>query len=314
MKDKYIELRINRDFGDILTTYFDFLKQNIKKFTNVFLSYNGVFLVGLLITSYLLVSGFIGMISDNSNLLYGVSSGQSNEDTYWIYIAAGGILFFLIFLMVAGLNFSLSSSYMIKYEEHRGLTFEKTEVWAHTKNKFGNTVVFVLLLIPIYILFFIASVIFAFIPLLGMFAQYIIQFFITAWIGVSFFSMMSQNKGVTDAFGEGWSLVINNFWRSIGVNFILGLLNGLLFFIILIIPGILIGIYTFHVVENNVDVGASIVSTVVYTVGLCLMLILMVYAQCLSQFVNGILFYALHEKTYNVNTRSKIEQIGQSDQ
>ncbi|MER3374154.1 MAG: hypothetical protein RIM83_05910 [Allomuricauda sp.] len=312
MKDKYIELRINRDFGDILTVYFDFLKQNIKKFTNVFLSYNGVFLIGLLITSYLLVSGFVGMISENSGL-YGVNAGQSSEDTYWIYIIAGGILFFLIFLMVAGLNFSLSSSYMIKYDEHKGMGFDKTEVWNLTKNKLGHTIVFILLLIPIYGLFFIVSIIFAFIPLLGMFAQYIIQFFMTAWIGVSFFSMLSEDKGVTDAFGEGWNLVSKNFWKSIGVNFILGLLNGLLMFIVLIIPAILVGIYTFHVVENNVDV-SGIVSTVVYTLGLCALLILMVYAQCLSQFINGILFYTLHEKTYNLNTRSKIEQIGQSEQ
>ncbi len=313
MKDKYLELRINRDFGDILTVYFDFLKQNIKKFTNVFLSYNGIFLIGLLITSYLLVSGFVGMISENSGL-YGVNAGQgTNEDTYWMYIIAGGILFFLIFLMVAGLNFSLSSSYMIKYDEHKGTGFDKVEVWSLTKNKFGNTIVFILLLIPIYGLFFIVSIIFAFIPLLGMFAQYIIQFFMTAWIGVSFFSMMSQNKGVVEAFGEGWKLVSNSFWKSIGVNFILGLLNALLMFIVLIIPGILIGIYTFHVVENNVDVG-GIVSTIIYTLGLCALLILMVYAQCLSQFINGILFYTLHEKTYNLNTRSKIEQIGQAEQ
>jgi len=56
-QEKYIELRVDRDFGDIISTYFDFFKQNLKKFTNVFLSYNGIFLIGLLIVSYLLVSG-----------------------------------------------------------------------------------------------------------------------------------------------------------------------------------------------------------------------------------------------------------------
>ncbi|WP_318344632.1 hypothetical protein [Flagellimonas baculiformis] len=313
MKDKYIELRINRDFGDILSVYFEFLRQNIKKFTNVFLSYNGIFLVGLLITSYLMVSGFVGMVSEGSNI-YGIGSGESNEGTYWTYIIVGSIIFFIIFILVAGFNFSLSSSYLVKYDEHKGQGFDKREVWEHTKGNLGNTLMFILLLIPIYVLFFIVALIFAFIPLLGMFAQYIVQFAMTAWIGVSFFSMMSQSKGVIDGFGEGWNLVINNFWRSVGVNFILGLLNGLLFFIILIVPSIIIGIYTFHVVENNVDVGGSVISTVIYTLGLCLLLILMVYAQCLSQFVNGVLFYALHEKTYNINTRSKIDQIGQTDQ
>lgn len=312
MKDKYIELRINRDFGDILSVYFEFLRQNIKKFTNVFLSYNGIFLIGLLITSYLLVSGFIGMVTESSNA-YGIGTGVSNEGTYWTYIVSGGILFFIIFLLVAGLNFSLSSSYLIKYEENKGMGFDKKDVWNHTKNNFGKTLIFILLLIPIYIGFFIVAIILAFIPLLGMFAQYIVQFGMTAWIGVSFYSMMSQKKDTAEGYGEGWRLVSNNFWKSVGVNFILGLLNGLLAFIILLVPSIIIGIYTFHVVENNVDVAGSVVSTIIYTLGLCMLLILMVYAQCLSQFVNGILFYALHEKAYNVNTRSKIDQIGQSD-
>ncbi|WP_190808306.1 hypothetical protein [Flagellimonas sp. S3867] len=312
MKDKYIELRTNRDFGDILSVYFDFLKQNIKKFTNVFLSYNGVFLIGLLITSYLLVSGFVGLIAAEGNFL-GTGPAQTNEDAYWIYIIAGSVLFVIIFILVAGLNFSLSSSYLVKYDEQKGMAFDKKEVWELTKSRFGNTLLFILLLIPIYLVFMIVAIISAFIPLLGIFAQYIIQFFMTAWIGVSFFSMMSENKGVIDAFGEGWNLVSKSFWKAIGVNFILGLLNGLLFFIIILIPGILVGIYTFHVVDSGVDVTSSIVATIVYSLGLCLLLILMVYAQCLSQFVNGILFYALHEKTYNINTRSKIDQIGQSN-
>lgn len=313
MKDNYIELRINRDFGDILSVYFDFLRQNLKKFTNVFLSYNGIFLIGLLITSYFLVSGFVGMITDGYNQ-YGVSANQGNTETYVTYLIIGFVLFAIIFLVVAGFNYSLSSSYMIKYEEYKGMGFDKREVWQHTKKNLGNTLVFILLLIPIYLVYFIAAFIIALIPLLGMIAQYIIQFGMTAWIGVSFFSMFSQNKGVIEGFTEGRNLVMNNFWRSVGVNFILGLLNGLLFFIILMVPGIIIGIYTFHVVENNIQVGTSVVATVVYTLGMCLLLILMLYAQCLSQFVNGVLFYALHEKTYNINTRSKIEQIGQTEE
>nr|WP_299066804.1 hypothetical protein [uncultured Allomuricauda sp.] len=313
MKDNYIELRVNHDFGDILTTYFDFLKQNIKKFTNVFISYNGIFLIGLLITSYLLVSGFVGLIAAEGGFS-GNGSGQSIEDTYWIYIIAGGILFLVILVLVAGLNFSLSSSYLVQYEKSKGLNFDKKEVWNLTKSKLGNTLVFILLLFPIYGVFFVIVLITAFIPLVGLFAQYILQFSLAAWIGVSFFSMLEQDKGVMDAFGEGWKLVSKNFWKSVGVNFILGLLNGLLFFIVLIIPGIILGLYTFHVVENNVDVGSSIVSTIIYTLGLCLLLILSIYGQCLSQIVNGILFYTLHEKTYNLNTRSKIEQIGQSNQ
>jgi len=84
--------------------------------------------------------------------------------------------------------------------------------------------------------------------------------------------------------------------------------------VVLMIPGILVGIYSFHVVQNNVDVTASVVPTIIYTLATCIFLIVMVYTQCITQFVNGILYYALHEKTYNTNVRSKIEEIGKLEE
>lgn len=312
MKDNYIPLRVNRDFGGIVSVYFDFFKQNIKNFTNVFISYNGVFLIGLLITSYLLVSGFLGMIAQESSS-NSFANGTEFEQDYFIYLGIGGFLFVIIFLGVAFLNYSLSTSYMIKYVETRDKNVDKKVVWQLAKSQFGNVFLFVLLLIPIYFVFLIAAIILAIIPIVGFIGQYIVQFFLTAWVGVSFFDMLQKKKGVTEALGEGWKLVTTNFWKSVGVNFILGLLLGILLMIALIVPGIIIGIYTFHVVENNVDYSHSIVSTIVYTLGTCIVLIIAVYGQCLSQFVNGVLYYALYEKTYNENTRATIEQIGQND-
>ncbi|WP_396633810.1 hypothetical protein [Maribacter sp. R86514] len=312
MKDNYIPLRVNRDFGGIVSVYFDFFKQNIKNFTNVFINYNGVFLIGLLITSYLLVSGFLGMIAQESSS-NSFANGTEFEQDYFIYLGIGGFLFVIIFLGVAFLNYSLSTSYMIKYVETRDKNVDKKVVWQLAKSQFGNIFLFVLLLIPIYFVFLIAAIILAIIPIVGFIGQYIVQFFLTAWVGVSFFDMLQKKKGVTEALGEGWKLVTTNFWKSVGVNFILGLLLGILLMIALIVPGIIIGIYTFHVVENNVDYSHSIVSTIVYTLGTCIVLIIAVYGQCLSQFVNGVLYYALYEKIYNENTRATIEQIGQND-
>lgn len=212
------------------------------------------------------------------------------------------------------LNYSLAAAYMIKYEETKGLLFDKSEVWGFFKQKIGAIFVFILLLIGIYIGVSIVGIILAIIPLVGIFAYYILIFFVLAWFGVSFFCMLQENKDVTAAFGEGWNLVTKSFWKSVGVNFVLGLLNGILFFIVLIVPGIILGLYTFHVVQNDVDVSAGIVPTLVYTLGTCVILISSVYSQCLSQFVNGILYYGLHEKMYNTNTRTKIDQIGNPGQ
>src|SRR5690606_27739968 len=313
MENHYTELRANRDFGDILSVYFDFLRRELKKFANVFLGYNGVFLIALLICSYLMVSGFVGLLQSGSDA-YGMGAGGLSDFTsIGLFFLARG-LYMLIMLGLVGFNYALSSSYLNLYEGAKGAAFDKKEVWRHTREHLGRILLFILMLVPIFLGLMVVALVFAFIPILGLIAHYIIQFFATAWIGVSFFAMISQNLGVIESFGEGWRLVTGSFWKSVGVNFVLGLLNGLLMLLVLLIPGIIMGVYTFHVVENNVDVGGSILATTVYTLGLCLFLILMVFAQCLSQFVNGILYYSLHEKTYNLNTRSKIEQIGQMDQ
>ena len=117
---------------------------------------------------------------------------------------------------------------MIKYEENQSQQFEKREVWRYASDQLGNIILFVLLMIPIYIVFMIISIIFAFIPLIGMLVQYVLQFFLAAWLGVSFFDMLQNKKSVSAALGEGWNLVSKNFWKSVGVNFILGLLLGIL--------------------------------------------------------------------------------------
>lgn len=309
MKQDYFELKENRDFGDIITLYFDFFKQNIKKFTDTFISYNGIFLIGLLIVSYLLVSGFIGLITSATS--FDTQINGLPDTSYEAYLIVGAILFSLIFIVLGVLNYGLSASYMIKYVDSKGMGFDKKDVWALVKERLGSLIGFILLLIPVYIGFIIVSVILAFIPLLGMLVQYVLQFFLGAWIGVSLFAMLYEKRDVADALGEGWKLVSNNFWKSVGVNFILGLLLMLLLTLILMVPGIIIGIYSYHVVDNDVVISESVLAKIIYTLGMCFFLILIVYSHCLTQFINGILFFNLHEKQYNTNTRAKIDQIGE---
>ena len=85
-------------------------------------------------------------------------------------------------------------------------------------------------------------------------------------VGVSFFEMLQNKKPVGAALSEGWNLVKNNFWRSVGVNFVMGLLLFILLMLMMTVPGVLFGIYTFHVVENSVSLTSNVVATVIYTI------------------------------------------------
>ncbi len=310
MQDNYIELKQNRDLGEIITVYFDFFKQNLRSFTNIFISYNGIFILLILGISYLLVTGFLGLY-DSTN---GFGSNPSDSDSAFMFIGVGFFLFFIVFLIIAALNYSLASGYMIAYERQKKIVEDKQQVWQFVKQNFGNIFVFILLLVLIYIGFMIVSLILAIIPIIGTLVQYVFQFAMTAWLGVSFMVMLNENKGAADAFGEGWELVKNNFWKCVGVNFILGLLVGLLIlFVIVSIPGVIGGVYTYFMIDAGADLANSAVAKIIYTLSLCFILIILTYSQSLSQFINGILYFSLHEQKYNINTREKIEQIGNGE-
>jgi membrane protease YdiL (CAAX protease family) len=293
--------------GEIVSTYFDFLKQNVKSFTNVFIAYNGLFIFLLLGASYLLVTGFIGMINVESGF------GNSNQDEAAIYIGFGAIIFIGVFIIIAALNYSLASAYMIQYDQKKQIVEDRTNVWAVVKDNSSRIIIFMLLLMVIYIGYYIVNIIVSFIPILGFFGSLILSFGITSWLGVSFMVMFHERKSPSEALGIGWDLVKSNFWKCVGSNFILGMLVGILLLLLLTIPGVIIGFYTFHVVESGFNVADSIVAKIIYTFGLCALLIVSAYSQSLSQFVNGILFFSLHEEKYNTHTREKINQIGASE-
>ncbi|SRX75822.1 hypothetical protein [Aequorivita antarctica] len=305
MQHKHIPLKQQRDVGEMITTYFEFLKQNFKPFLNIFISYNGIFILGFLGVSYLLVTGFVGTFVNTP--VYGIGANTSN---YQVYFIAGAVGFLILFLITALLNYSLAAVYMIQYEQNKGETVEKRKVWEMVKQNLGKIILFVILAVFMYIALMVVGVIISFIPLLGSIAYYIMILAYMSWMGLSFMAMINDNKEVTDAFGEGWKLMKKFFWKSVLSNLVIGLLLGILMMVVLMIPGILIGIYAFHSLDTGVDLANSPMANIVWTLAVSLLLILYTINQSLSQFVNGILYYSLHEETYNEATRERIDNIG----
>lgn len=305
MQDKHIELKKQRDVGEMITTYFEFFKQNFKPFLNIFISYNGLFILGFLGVSYLLVTGFIGFFVAEST--FGI---ETDNFTYQAYFIAGIIGFFILLIITAVLNYSLASIYMIQYQQNKSVSIQKREVWEMVKQNLGKIVLFVILAFIMYIVLMVIGIIISFIPVLGTFAYYIMILAFMGWMGLSFMAMINDGKEVTDALGEGWKLMKKYFWKSVLTNLVIGMLLGILMMVVLMIPGILIGIYAFHSLDTGVDLANSPVANVVWTLALSILLVISTLNQSFSQFANGILYYSLHEETYNEVTRERIDNIG----
>jgi len=302
----YLELRTRNTFGDIVNNYFQFLKLNFKHYTNLYLRYNAISIILTLIGSYLLVTGFMGLAS--RDFRFGMETSMDND---W-YLIVGGLLLVVILFVTAVLNYSFSSAYMTEYVKHEG-DVKSANIWSAIKKNLGTIILFILIGIAMYIGYFVVSLVLAFIPLLGMLAQYAISFTISALFGLSFMSIFSTNKSVGEALSEGWSFTFSNFIRVVFFGLVIGILNLMLTFLILSIPGFIIGFYTYFSIESEVDFLTSNFATIVFTLGFTMFILAFIFSQALSQVAYGVLFFNLHEERHNTFLRERIEQIGMNE-
>ena len=307
MEKHYLELRTRNNFGDVVNMYFQWLKYNFKTYTSLYLRYNAISIILSLMGSYLLVTGFMGLAS--RDFRFGMGSNIDNE----MYLYGGLIVLIIILGLTTILNYSITSAYIIDYANNAGKV-EPKRVWDSIKKHVGGVILLVIIGFFLYLGYLVAAVVLAFIPLIGMLAQYAISFSLSAFFGLTFISLFIDKKTVSEAMSEGWSFLFSNFLRVVLYGLIIGILNTMISLLIIAIPGFILGFYTYFSVESNVDITTSVFATIVYTLGFAAFILSFVYTQALSQIAFGILYYNLHEEKYNTFLRKRIEQIGVADE
>ncbi|WP_370000011.1 hypothetical protein [Winogradskyella sp.] len=303
MNEKYIELRTRSTFGDIINTYFMFLKHNFKTYTNLYLRYNAVSICLTLICSYLLVTGFMGLVS--RDFRFGMGNNVASDN----YFFAGAIILFLIVFITSLINYSFSSAYIAEYVKNNGSIVSKN-IWRSILSNIGTIILFILIGGLLYIVYIIISMMVSFIPFLGMIVQYGLSFTMTAVFGLTFMSIFAANKGFGEAISEGFDFTFSNFWRVILFGLVIGILNLMITALIISVPGFIIGIYAYFSVESNIDLTTSTFATLIFTFGFAAFLLSFIYTQALSQLSYGILYYNLYEVKYNVFLQKMIDKIG----
>ena len=303
MNTPYIEFRNRNAFGDIINSYFLFLKYNFKKYTALYLRYNALSIILLITASYLLVTGFMGLVSRDFRF------GMNNDGEHTIYLIVGAIVLVLILFITALINYSFSSAYLANYVNYEG-EFESKTVWQKIRTNLGTILIFIVLGAGLYFGYLIVSIIFAFIPIIGMLIQYGLSFLLTAFFGLSFMSIFSTDKNISEALSEGWSFTFSSLGKVILYGLVIGILNLMITMLIISIPGFIIAIYVYFSIESHVDLITSVFANVVFTLGFAMFILAFIYSQALSQVAYGVLYYNIYEETNNEFLRSKIDQIG----
>ncbi len=303
----YIEPRLRRDFGGIISAFFAFMKANIRGLINLFIGYNGIFFILFLISIYFLITGFVEYLVVESASVYGGSS----TDAAAISMA---IAFFVLILLIAIatiFNYALSSSYMSMYERRKENNLPKRDVWNLAKKMFWAILLVGFCAIVLYFVFFIVQIVLAFIPILGSLVSLVLGLAFNAWISLTIFSYVHNNdKNIFDAFGEAWQLLFSGFWKTLGVNLVLGILVQVCLFSLQIVPAIIAGVIAFHAIEDSGSFNDSTLSHILIILIVTLFCIMIMFIQMISQIINGFLYFNLHEFKHNEYLRSRIAQIG----
>lgn len=307
----YIEPRLRRDFGGIVSAFFDFMKANIRGLINVFISYNGIFFMLFLISVYFLITGFVEFIIledfGGSN-----SAGSAESSAYVMAIAIIGLI--LLIGLASIFNYSISSSYLSIYEREKQNNIPRQTVWQKAKKMFWGIFLVALCVLVMYFFYFIVQVILAFIPIIGTIFTIIIGLGFNAWISLTIFSYVhNDDHNVFDAFGEAWQLLFSGFWKTLGVNFVLGTLVQICIFSLQIVPAIIMGIIAFHAIENTGDFTESTLSHILLIIFITVFCVMLMFIQMISQIINGFLYFNLHEFKNNEYLRSRIAKIGSQE-
>jgi len=300
----YIEPRLRRDFGGIITAFFNFMKANIKGLINVFISYNGIFFILFLISVYFLVTGLVEfMIMDNI-------AGSTNA-TAGLIVGFSTMFLVLLIGLASIFNFAISSSYMSLYETEKRNNLSKKMVWRKAKRAFWGIFLVAILAVFLYLVYTVAQIVLAFIPLIGFIATIIIGLGVNAWIGLTIISYVHNDEhNVFDAVGEAWQLLFSGFWKTIGVNFVLGSLVQICLFALQIGPAIIVFLISMHAYENSGDFTDDTFSHILIIVLVTVFCIMLMFLQMISQVINSFLYFNLHEFKHNVYLRHRIEKIG----
>ncbi len=307
---KYIEPRLRRDFGGIISAYFDFLKGNFKEIINMFIGYNGIFVIFLLISVYMMVTGVISMIFAQSSLNVGASG---SEEAAALITGFGTIFLMIIILISTLLNYSLSSAYVSLYEQRKETKITRKDAWHKAKRNLGGLFLIALTAVGLYFIYIIVQLILAFIPVLGTIASILIGLGFNAWISLSIFSYVhNEDSTVFSAFGEAWDLIFSSFWKAIGVNFVIGMIIQVGFLALNLVPSILVGVYIFHTVESGVGLEESVLGQILLVVMITLFCLMIMFIQLLSQTINAFVYFNLHEFKNNEFLRTRIEKLGET--
>jgi hypothetical protein len=314
MFELYKKRDLSANFSDTIAFFKTFGKHYFKNYFVI----NGIFLMVLVVLIYLISKVYMELIFS------GIVNNQNNSnylmayfDNNMVLIAVGFIITFLFIVILSMLNISFPVIYFKLFEKTNGDTFSTQEIISGLKSTIGKMIVFLLgsifILLPLAIIVFGILVVLCMI-LIGIPLLFIVGPAFISWISLSYYEYVLKDVGYFTALSNGFNLVKQQFWTTVGTTFLMMILIQIIQGFITMIPYVISMIWMFTSTKNLQETNSQ--TETLSTMGI-LIAVIMVFSVLLSYIFNnfilvnqGLIYFGLQEENENHTTKSQIDLIG----
>ena len=283
-----IELAKTRDFGEIISDSFLFIRENFKQLLSCFFIFCGIFLLAGLVSSIMLQLKLTEVLTNFT---------QNNFDgttSVW----TGAYIFDTIFsaiIAVAGyITLSITIiSFMALYKQKGNIAPTNEELWGYIKYYFlkilGVSILNYVLLIIAFILCVLPGI------------------YLTPILGLMFPIIIVENAGFGYAWDQSFRLIKENWWKVFGALFITQLILGICSGIVNL-PFQLTSVWSvfLHKIPNlHLSIFSVIMGAILKELSMVLYILPLVTL--------GICYFSLTEAKDATGLMGRIDQLGMTD-
>lgn len=300
------QLYKQRNFGALISDTFTFFKIHGKNYLKSYFIISGSILLVIALVAFLLTKFFLG--GDE------VTRSMMGDGTFFILAFLGCFVYIVLSLVC----YSVAVFYLKAIQEKEAP--ETKEIIALLKAKLGKIVLFpiasLISFLPLTVLVFfltafILGLIFAalglFGSILGFFVFAVMGSFMASWVLLSFYDNLTKDNGFFTAMGNGFSIVLNGFWKNVGATAIMGIIIICVMFCVTTLPG-LVGTFTLLDQANPEMFDGSI--SILSIIGTIFSVLLSFAITNLALIGQGMIYYSNEEEKGNNSLHSQIDLIG----
>ena len=226
---EYIELRQRRDFSAVISTGFQFIRQNWKELYRP--------LVFICLPIYLVASVFFG------SFFRTMIAGQSSADVGMILSGMGSMAFGYVLMGISMLLlYAMVFEYMRFYMVNKGMKPTMGELWKEVKGQLAA--------------YFLIGLLAGFITSAGLILFFVGAFWLAIVFVMAFPLRAFERADIGDCIGRSFTIIKGNWWRTFGLVIVLGMMISFIGYIIYLPFVLLTGFGAMSGIESMNDPSA----------------------------------------------------------